>query len=65
MEIQRKMKGLSQASKTLGKREEKVSSLGHFYFHLKLGDLTEEGKTNLSDYFFLIFFSISQVKPFS
>lgn len=36
--------GFSQASKTLGKREERFPSLAHFYFHLKLGDLTEEGK---------------------
>lgn len=58
------MKDVSQASKTLGKREERFPSLAHFYFHLKLGVLTEEGKINLSDYFFFPFLA-SQVKPFS
>jgi hypothetical protein len=58
------MKDFSQASKTLGKREERFPSLAHFNFHLKLGDLTKEGKINLTDYFFFTF-STSQVKPFS
>lgn len=52
--------------KTLHKLEEKSPSPGHsffFFFLLKLGYLTEEGKINLSD--FLKFFQSANIKPFS
>lgn len=49
------MKDFNQASKTLGKWEEKVPSVGHFDFHLKLGDLSEEGKINFLTVSFSLF----------